>query len=366
MVFIYAWCRAIISVLQRNSLYRAEFLVKIRCAMFLYIVASGAAAAQSMSPGLAESYLQRPVGSRALGLAGAYTAVSNEPNAIFFNPAGIGFLPDNPQFSLSGSPLALGRTQGSIAYGQEIMPELSVGAGVNTLMHPSFIGRNAAGQEIGTLSNEQYTFAVGAAWSNSDIALGVTGKYLLNTLTGAKYRGTAFVADFGAKVNMFDLFTIGASIQNIGGRMNWTGASSGEQTPFTFRGGAAVEIGLNEETYQVRSTVRGEPETVSLPATKYALITLDVVAHQHDKTPSLLLGGEYADSELFAVRAGMSVISDNMGKSKFFPFTVWGAGVSIIPPIKNLPFQLQIEYALSGDAAAGTGVANTISLLMEF
>lgn len=321
---------------------------------------------QSMSPGLAESYLQRPVGARALGLAGAYTAVSNEPNALFFNPAGLGFLFDKPQFSLTVAPLALGRTQGSLAYAQKIYPEFSIGAGVNSLLHKSFTGRNAAGQETGTFSNQQYTFAVGAAWHNDDISLGASGKYLLNTLSGASASGTAFLADFGAKVNMFDLFTIGAAIQNIGGRISWDGTANNDLIPFTFRGGAAMEIGLNEETYEVRSTVRGEPETISLPATQYVLVSLDVVAHQHDKTPFLLLGAEYVHTDFFSVRGGMAVLSDNLGKAEFLPFTTWGAGVSIIPPIPSLPFQFHIEYALSGDAAAGSGIANTISLLMQF
>lgn len=324
------------------------------------------ASGQSMAPGLAESYVQRPVGARALGLAGAYTAVANEPNALFFNPAGIGFLPDKPQFSLTGSPLSFGRTQGSLAYGQEIYPEISIAAGVNSLLHSSFTGRNAQGQETGKLSNQQYTFAVGAAWHNDVLSIGAAGKYLINTLTGAPDQGAAFLGDFGVKVNMFDLFTLGAAFQNLGGRINWNTSANNDEIPFTFRGGAAVEIGLNEETYEVRSTVRGEPETISLPATQYILATLDVVLHQHDKTPFLLLGAEYVHPEIFSVRAGMAVLSDDMGKAKFLPFTTWGAGVSIIPPLKNLPFQLQIDYAISGDAVAGSGVGNTVSLLMEF
>ncbi len=333
---------------------------------FILCVASGYAFAQSTSPGLAESYLQRPIGARALSLAGAYTAISNEPNAIFFNPAGIGFLQAKPQFSLSVSPLALGRTQNSLTYGQAVSSEISIGAGVNTLIHPSFTGRNAAGQETGTFSNEQYAFVADLAWHNEDISLGANAKYLLNTLTGANIRGTALLADFGAKINMFDLFTLGASIQNIGGRIHWTGTTNNDVIPFTFRGGVATEIGLNQETYQIRSTVRGEPETIALPATQYILVSLDVVLHQYDKTPFLLLGCEYVHSELFSVRAGMAVLSDNKGKAKFLPLTTWGAGVSILPPLKNLPFQFQIEYAISGEYVASSGIANTISLLMEF
>ncbi len=40
---------------------------------------SGIVLAQSTSSGLAESYLQRSVGARAIGLGGAYTAIANEP-----------------------------------------------------------------------------------------------------------------------------------------------------------------------------------------------------------------------------------------------------------------------------------------------
>jgi hypothetical protein len=332
---------------------------------FLILGCVHSASSQATSSGLAESYLQRPVGARAIGFAGAYTAVSNEPNGVFFNPASSAFLASRPQFSLMVSPMQFGRNQYALSYGQSI-GNWGVSGSVNTMQSAKFAATNINGDYIGDYSNEQYDLSLGGSWRNDLFSLGASGKYLINALTGSGASGKTFAFDFGAKMNFLDLFTVGASIQNIGGRIDWKSVNGTDLIPFTIRAGVATEIGINQEEYVVRSTVRGEPETVELPATQYVLLALDAVYNQHDKVPTIILGAEYSPMELLAVRGGMSVYGEELNLNTFMPMTQWGAGFTIKPVVTSLPFRFQVDYAVAADDLANGQVGHHLSLVMEF
>ncbi len=333
--------------------------------VFLLMGSVYSAFSQATSSGFAESYLQRPVGARAIGFGGAYTAVSNEPNGVFFNPASSAFLAPRPQFSLMVSPMQFGRNQYALSYGQSI-ENWGVSGSVNSLQSAKFAATNLSGNYIGDYSNEQYDLSVGGSWRNDLFSLGASAKYLINALTGSGASGKTFAFDFGAKVNFMDLFTFGASIQNIGGRIDWKSVNGKDLIPFTIRAGVATEIGINQEEYVVRSTVRGEPETVELPATQYVLVALDAVYNQHDKVPTILLGAEYSPLELLAIRGGMSVYGEKFNLNKFMPMTQWGAGFTVKPVVSSLPFRFQVDYAIAADDLANGQIGHHLSLVMEF
>ncbi|MBK9249924.1 MAG: PorV/PorQ family protein [Ignavibacteria bacterium] len=332
---------------------------------FLLLGNVNSAISQATSSGLAESYLQRPVGARAIGFGGAYTAVSNEPNGMFFNPASSAFLSSRPQFSLMVSPMQFGRNQYALSYGQSIQ-SWGVSASVNSMQSAKFAATNLNGDYLGDFSNEQYDLSIGGSWRNDIFSLGASAKYLINALSGSGASGKTFAFDFGAKVNFIDLFTFGASIQNIGGRIDWNSVNGKDLIPFTIRAGVATEIGINQEEYVVRSTVRGEPETVELPATQYLLIAIDAVYNQYDKVPNIILGAEYSPFELLAVRGGMSVYGEEFNVNKFMPMTQWGAGLTVKPLVSSLPFRFQVDYAVAADNLANGQVGHHLSLVMEF
>ena len=343
----------------------------LRTILFTFVVTAscgiGAVFAQSTSSGMAESYLQRPVGARAIGLGGAYTAIANEPTGLFYNPAFSAFLPDRPQISLMTSPLEFGRTHASFVYAQSLGSQWGVSAGLNSLYNGSFQATNAQGNSLGNFSNQQYDMVLGGSWRNDFFAIGANAKYLINALTGSGSSGKTFAFDFGAKVNLVDVLTFGMAVQNIGGRMDWNSVTGNKDIiPFTIRAGIATEIGINQEEYVVRSTIRGEPETIQLPSTQYVLLALDALYNQHDKSPTMVLGAEYSPMSLLAVRVGGAVFGEKLGTNKFLPLTQWGAGLSVKPTIAALPFLFNIEYAVSGDAVSGSGIAHHISLIMQF
>src|SRR5689334_12789535 len=94
------------------NIFRIVFLL-----LFLFIVALAPVTllCQSESEGLPESYILRPVGARAVGLDGAYTAVVNEPNALFINPGALSSQSENLVVHTMFSALSFNRYQATLA-----------------------------------------------------------------------------------------------------------------------------------------------------------------------------------------------------------------------------------------------------------
>lgn len=320
--------------------------------------------AQQSSTNLTESYLQLPVGARAIGLGGAYTAIANEPIGIFYNPAGLAFLPTKPQVSMMVSPQEFGRIHSAFAYGQSIDEHFGVGAGLIHFWNGSFIERDVLGTALRELSSEQYSIAVGGSWRSGSFSVGAIGKYLLNTLRGTGSKGTAFTFDLGAKADIADLFSVGISAQNLVGNMSWNNTSVSERLPFSIRAGIATEFSLEKETYTIRKNVRGEEQTVELPSESYIALSLDGILTQYDHTPIVTLGAEYAPIRLFSIRGGMALLGEKNNTTTFLPFTRWGGGVSIAPVFTDMPFKFQIDYSIANDAVAQSGIDHFISLII--
>lgn len=323
--------------------------------------------AQMEDGGYAQSYLNRGIGARAISMGGAYTAIVNEPSAIYYNPAGVGYLSDEPIINSNVSSLSMNRTQSSLMYGQMLSDEIGIGFGLNSLSSGTFTARDITGRPTGQLSDLQYNFAIAMAYRSESVSFGASAKYLKNNLQGANVFGTGYAVDIGTKINIADMFSFGASINNLSGMMFWnTDLVNKEVLPYTIRTGLGFEFGLNEETIETRDGVDGELETIFVPATRFILVGLDAVMHQYESSPRLNLGVEIVPIEFAAFRAGMSIYGEQNRIPTFMPSNNWGAGISIRPNLKNLPFRLNLDYTINNEILAESGIAHSFGLIFEF
>jgi hypothetical protein len=330
--------------------------------------------AQTAGGGYAESYLLRNVGARAISMAGAYTAISNDPSAIFYNAAGLGFTEQVPMISTSYSVLEFGRTHSAIAWSQsfEGLEDFGFGLGINNFTTGSFVARDVKGNKLGNVTDWQFAINAAMAYRMEFASFGVNLKYLANSMEGTGVRADGVSMDIGTKFNILDLFSFGMSVQNIGGLMFWNTKANNTDflLPYTVRTGVAMEFGIDEDAYETRTTSRGDLESVYVPATKYVLISIDAVMTQYENAPEILLGIEAVPHNMLAFRAGLALAGDNLNKYEFFPMTVWGAGFSFRPDWEklniDLPFKTKIDYSVSADHLAVSKVAHHISLGFEF
>lgn len=333
----------------------------------IFVMATLLAYPQSEGGGYAESYIYRNVGARPTAMAGAYTAVVNEPGAVFYNPAGLGFLSGIPTITSTVSVPGMGRTQTSIAYAQEIYERIGIGFGINGFLTDEFTQRDISGAEIGAISGIQYEMAMAAGYRINFMSMGLAVKYLTNSLVGTHISGSGFGVDLGTKFDVLNMFSVGISVRNLSGMMFWNNVREDrEDLPFSVRMGIAMEYGFNEQNYRTRNPVTGEIETIFEPATRYILFAADAIFIQHEMTPNLVIGTEFAAHEIIAFRGGISVYGEREGEPKILPMNYWGGGASIRPQIETLPFDLHIDYTISGEYLAENGISHHISLLFAF
>jgi hypothetical protein len=330
---------------------------------------------QESGGGYAETYLLRTVGTRAQSMSGAYTAISNEPSSIFNNPAGIGFLPNKPTISSSISSYGLGRSQASLLWGQRLNRDFGIGFGILSYNSDKFMGRDGFGNETGTLQDWQYAMALSAAYRKESMSLGITAKYLKHRLSGSDTYATGAAIDIGTKFDIFEVFTIGLTMKNIGSQMFWNKYDSrqalNESLPYSIHFGIATEFGIDDEYKINRSSETGKLVSTYIPPTKYILVGLDAVLFQYDENPTILLGLEAVVHDMLSVRAGFDIYGNNITNTgidsyEFFPMNRWATGLTLKPEIENISFDLNIEYTVAAELISNSGVSHNFGLVFAF
>lgn len=331
--------------------------------------------AQIACAGYSQSYLLRNVGSRAIAMAGTYTAFASEPNLLFYNPAGLSLLAPTPQVATSVSALDFGRTQTTTAWGQTIIDNLGVGAGINTFTTAPFTARDVNGNSLGNVSDFQMSMTAGASYSMEFISVGVAFKYLYDKLNGMDISSNGYAVDFGTLINVYDMFDFGLSVQNVSGIMFWKhGAEESSLLPYTIRAGVSTVfplegfMGTPERTGPVGEVGEDSPmENEALGgATRYITFGMDAVLVQHENGPTFTIGVEAVPDETVAFRAGFAIFGDDNNEYKFMPGTTWGCGISIRPDFFNLPFRTHVDYSVGKDLLSKDGIGHHVSLIFNF
>ena len=170
----------------------------------------------------AAKFLHMNVGSRAVGMGGAFTSIANDATAMYWNPAGLGFHKVKEVFFNHSNWIA----DISFDYFGFSLP----------LLNNQFFGLNITSvtmddMEVTRYGNENTgetfsaaNYAVGATYSmnlTDRFSIGFNGKYIQENIANNRAAGIAL--DIGTLFSTPYGFMLGTSISNFGPKMNMTG-----------------------------------------------------------------------------------------------------------------------------------------------
>jgi hypothetical protein len=218
----------------RRSLYRV--LIIWICLVVAAAALGEVSLAASNAGQTAADFLLIGQGARAAGMGGAYTAVSEDAVAAYWNPSGLTSL-ESGQVSLGHFSWFQDITVEQASFGFPVSDVAAAAVSVSYVNYGKIEGFDATGIATGELSAYDLVGGLSLAYSvNDEISIGVTGKYISQRLDDAN--ASAFAADFGLKYRA-PSFAVAAAVLNVGSKLQFDQVA--EDLPASFRLGVSVQ-----------------------------------------------------------------------------------------------------------------------------
>lgn len=181
--------------------------------LYILLLTAGLSSAQSTF-----EFLKLDTSPRAASLAGSYVANADDPNVIFYNPAGIYALEGKP-ISFSYFKHLLDINTASVSYSQEFEGLGRFGAAVIYMNYGSFTEADNFGNKTGEFSASDLAVMVGYAGRlDNNFYYGANLKFIYSGIQD--YYSTGLAADLGVQYLWVEQgWKFGLSALNIGSQI---------------------------------------------------------------------------------------------------------------------------------------------------
>jgi len=186
----------------------------------------------------AYDFLRNDVSARAAALGGSFVSSVDDPNLIFYNPAGLASL-SATRFSVGFFKELLDINAGYVSFGTEVPGLGSVGGGINYINYGDFQRTGEEGQNLGSFGAGDLSLTVGYAGElRSGLTYGINAKYIFSSI--AEVHSSAIAVDLGTQYTVIpERFLLGASILNLGTQLD-PYMTTRERLPLDVRIGATI------------------------------------------------------------------------------------------------------------------------------
>ena len=184
-------------------------------------------------------FLTENYGQRAYGMGGAFTAVSDDTSAVFYNPAGL-IQVESIQIEITGISLDLDRSYMFIGYAEPVpySKKTVFGAAMLTYTVDDIKGYDEDSYEMGTFDITSQALVGSIAYrASKNFSAGLNLKFIEEDLWINSGNCVSF--DLGA-LYWAKNYKIGLMAKDLSSEMSWTSGYK-EEIPITFRLGAAYD-----------------------------------------------------------------------------------------------------------------------------
>lgn len=290
-------------------------------------------------------FLKIEVGSRAIGMGGAYVAVANDVSSIYWNPAGLTGVGPNGGVSFVHTEW-LAETNFDFAAAVIKAGKVGVfGLSFTSLSMPDMKVRSEFEPEGTGEFFSAMDMALGVTYARrltDRFSLGFTGKYIRQQIWHMSASTVAFDVGMLFKTD-FDWLTLGMSISNFGPKMQYTGKDIFVNYDFTqdqFGDSESIFANLQTDKWDLPLLFRFGLALELLKQEMNQLTAAVEARHPNDNTESISFGLEYGFRKRFFLRGGyQSLFEEESEKS----FTLGTGFLYYISP--TIPFLLDYAYA---------------------
>lgn len=184
------------------------------------------------------NFLRNDVSARAASLAGSFVTIQDDPNVLFYNPAGIGTLLQ-PTGSAGFFKHLLDINSGYVSYGQEFEGIGHFAAGVLYTNYGSFTETDESDNTLGKFTASDIAAIIGYANTlEENLYYGAAVKFIHSSIADA--RSMAVAADLGILYHVPDSrLNVGASIRHLGKQLS-AYVQTKEELPLDVSVGASI------------------------------------------------------------------------------------------------------------------------------
>jgi hypothetical protein len=185
----------------------------ILACLFLILITSASFAQSTYE------FLRVDMSARAGALGGAFAANNDDPDIIFYNPAGMNLLEEDP-VSFSFVKHLLDINMASLSYSKNYDGFGRLGAAVKYINYGSFTEADEFGNQTGEFGAGEVAFLIGYGNSlGENFYYGINGKYIFSGIAGVS--SSALAADLGLHYAFpQSQWNIGFSVLNLGSQVS--------------------------------------------------------------------------------------------------------------------------------------------------
>lgn len=286
-----------------------RYLARFTLIIFLMITGSYFAQSVSKTGTTAASFLEIPVGAKAIGMGGAFVSLANDASSLFWNASGTASVEKyevifshtnwiaETAFDYAGLVIPLGSVGNiGLSFTSFSMNDMKV----RTVEKPDGTGEFFSAADI----------AIGISYSRnlSDrFSIGFTGKYIQQTIWHMS--ASAFAIDAGTKfrTDLFGGMVIGASVSNFGTPMQMNGRDTRyfiSVDPTKLGSNDQVPSNIEMDSWDLPLTFQIGVSTNVVDALDYRLTIAADAIHPNNEYESINFGFEAAFKDFIFLRGG--------------------------------------------------------------
>ncbi|MBK8946087.1 MAG: PorV/PorQ family protein [Ignavibacteriae bacterium] len=289
------------------------------------------------------TFLEIGVGARAMGMGGAYAAVSNDASSIYWNPAGIVWI-ENMEFEVMHNSWFLDANN-------EFFGAVFPIAELNSSLGISFTTLGFGDQPVRTVNRPEGTgesysardYSAGITWATAltdRFSFGISFKYISSQIWHET--GTAFATDFGIFYNTeLEGLRLGFSMNNFGTDIKYEGQDihTTVDPDIEVENFDRVPSEYQTDSYPIPLLFRaGISYEANLGGFGSAIAAIDLL-HPSNSPEAINAGIEYSFAKMFFLRGGYEGLFD----SEAFSGLTLGAGIDYYNNSAN--FGVRFDYS---------------------